>query len=233
MGLSHSPGIVIDGLIYSIDAANTRSYSGIGNTVYTLAGNVNGSLLNGLGFTSANSGTFVFDGANDSIDLGDSFDIGLSSYSICTYFKAASMSGLHGIFSKSIADAASFRYAVFINSNKINTFMSNGGATDVMTPSSMTVSLNTWYHAGIVFDRPDKVTLFVNGVFDSSATISQFQAINFQTNFNFRIGSYGDAGNNPSYFFNGSISQFQMYNRSLSATEIRQNFNATRKRYGI
>jgi hypothetical protein len=36
-----------------------------------------------------------------------------------------------------------------------------------------------------------------------------------------------------SYPFSGNVANTLVYNRALSATEIRQNFNATRKRYGI
>ena len=75
--------------------------------------------------------------------------------------------------------------------------------------------------------------LYINGVLDSSATISQFQAVDFQSSYNSRIGAYGDASNNPNYFLNGSLAQFQIYNRALSATEILQNYNATRKRFGL
>ena len=34
-------------------------------------------------------------------------------------------------------------------------------------------------------------------------------------------------------FYNGNISQTQIYNRALSATEVKQNFNATRARFGV
>ena len=245
MGIDIGPIETTDGLVLHLDAANTRSYpgsgntvydlSGSGNTVYPISGNVNGSLLNGLGYSSSNNGVFTFDGADDSIDLGDNFDMGLSSFTICTYFRLSATTGLHGIFSKSIAAAASSRYAVFIYNYgagyKISTFMSNGGASDVETPSVLTVATNTWYHISAVYNRADKVYLYINGVLDSSATISQFQAVDFQSSYNSRIGAYGDASNNPNYFLNGSLAQFQIYNRALSATEILQNYNATKGRY--
>ena len=237
MGLDHSPAIVTNGLAYYLDAANRRSYSGSGNTVYPISGNVNGSLLNGLGYSSSNNGVFTFDGANDSIDLGDNFDMGLSNFTICTYFRLSATTFLHGIFSKSIAADAASRYAVFIYNYgagyKISTFMSNGGASDVETPSVLTVATNTWYHISAVYNRADKVYLYINGVLDSSATISQFQAVDFQSSYNSRIGSYGDASNNPNYFLNGSLSQFQIYNRVLTAQEILQNYNATKGRFGF
>jgi hypothetical protein len=41
MGLAHSPSVITDGLMVYLDAANTRSYPGTGNTWYDLRGNRN------------------------------------------------------------------------------------------------------------------------------------------------------------------------------------------------
>ena len=50
----------------------------------------------------------------------------------------------------------------------------------------------------------------------------------------FYAGASGDAtGQSPDLFLNGNIAQTQIYNRALSASEILQNFNATRARFGV
>jgi len=197
-----------------------------GLRIYDLAKDNHGNLLNGPIWNPSNNGYLQFDGNNDSIDFGDNLDIGLSNYTFCISFRASSLSGsLHGLFSKSIATDAIQRYALFIYNSggnyKIGAFISNGGSSDVQTASVLNVVTNVWYHVTVVFDRSDKVFLYINGNLDSSATISQLQAVNFQSSYNFRLGSYGDAANNPSFFLNGLISNFQVYNRTLSAEEIR------------
>lgn len=197
-----------------------------GNRIYDLARDNHGVLLNGPVWSPINNGHLLFDGSNDSIDFGDKLDIGLSSYTFCMSFRASSLSGLlHGLFSKAIAADATQRYALFIynvgGNYKITTFISNGGASDVQTSSLINVATNVWYNVAVVYDRLDKVSLYINGVLDSSATISQFQSIDFQSSYNFRIGAYGDAANNASYFFNGLISNLQIFDRALSAEEIK------------
>jgi hypothetical protein len=197
-----------------------------GNKIYDLNKDNHGNLLNGPIWNSTNNGYLQFDGTNDSVDFGDNLDIGLSNYTFCISFKASSLSGLlHGLFSKAIAADATQRYALFIYNTggnyKITTFISNGGSSDVQTPSTINVVTNVWYHVAVVFNRSDKVYLYINGNLDSSATISQFQAIDFQSSYNFRLASYGDAANNASYFLNGIISNFQVYNRALTAEEIK------------
>ena len=72
MGLAHSPSIISDGLIFYLDAANRRSYSGSGLTANGLVGGIGGTLVNGTGFSSTNNGSFFFDGTNDYIEVSNS-----------------------------------------------------------------------------------------------------------------------------------------------------------------
>ena len=57
----------MNGLIFYLDAANPRCYSGSGITVNNIVGGTGGT-LDGTTFSSANSGIFTFDGVNDYID---------------------------------------------------------------------------------------------------------------------------------------------------------------------
>ena len=66
MALAHSPRIVRDSLVFYLDAANTKSYTGSGTTWIDMSGkNHDGTLTNGPTFSSDNSGSIVFDGSND------------------------------------------------------------------------------------------------------------------------------------------------------------------------
>ena len=47
------------------------------------------------------------------------------------------------------------------------------------------------------------------------------------------IGVYGGYNGARSYYFNGTIGSVKVYNRALSATEIAQNFDSHRSRYGV
>ena len=70
-------------------------------------------------------------------------------------------------------------------------------------------------------------TLYYDGVARTSASItgSLLQTVNGEFNVG-RFGSYGA-------YIAASISNATVYNRALSATEVSQNFNALRGRYGI
>jgi len=227
--------IVTNGLVLNIDPANSSSYSGIGNTIYDLAGFGNtGTLTNGPTFSALNGGSIVFDGSNDYVTIGDKLDLGLASYTFSCWFKLNSVSGYQCIFSKSIADYATNRYALYIDNNKLKSFMQGDlSSGDVDFSSTLTLSTGTWYHITSVYDRSGTLKLYVNGSLDSSGTISQWQNVNIQTSYTFKIGSYANPGDTPTFFTNGNITSFLAYNRALSATEIMQNYNATKGRFGL
>ena len=61
MAFSHSPKIVTDGLVLSLDAGNVKSYPGTGATWFDKSGNnSNGALNNGPTFNTSSLGSIVF-----------------------------------------------------------------------------------------------------------------------------------------------------------------------------
>lgn len=76
MAFSFSPRAVTNGLILSLDAANTRSYPGSG-TVWTdlSRSGINGTLTNGPTFNTANGGNIVLDGTDDYVNCSNSSTI--------------------------------------------------------------------------------------------------------------------------------------------------------------
>jgi hypothetical protein len=225
--------IVSDGLVLNLDPGNSRSYSGVGNTIYDLSGFGNtGTLTNGPTFSALNGGSIAFDGSNDYVTIGDKLDLGLNSYTFSCWFKLNSVSGYQCIFSKSIADYATNRYALYIDNNKLKSFMQGDlSSGDVDFPSALTLITNTWYHITSVYDRSGTLKLYVNGILDSSQAISQWQNVNIQTSYTFKIGAYASPGDAPTFFTNGNITSFTAYNKVLSAQEIQQNYNATKNRF--
>ena len=73
MSLNHGPRTIIpDGLILHLDAANTKSYPGSGTVWKDLSGNGrDGTLIDGVGYSTDNGGTLVFDGTDDYVDCGN------------------------------------------------------------------------------------------------------------------------------------------------------------------
>ena len=234
--------IVQSGLVLNLDASRTSSYTGTGTSWTDISGNSNnGTMVNGPVFGTASGGQISFDGVNDYVDCGDVLDMGTKSYTINIWIKLNSVSS-QTFVSKALAGLQNYRFAVGVGNfganNKLSAFMQgNTFGADVTPNGTTSLPLNTWFMATFVFDRSSSISIYYNGTNDTlvgSGVISQWNGLDFQSNNPFRIGSYTDSNNStPINFTNGVIGTTQIYNRALSPTEITQNFNATKGRFGL
>ena len=88
--------------------------------------------------------------------------------------------------------------------------------------STSTVKLNRWYHFAISYDGSN-VKFYIDGTYDGASSMSLNTA-----NAPLYVGYPVWGGNGH---MNGNVSQTLLYNRELSASEINQNYNATKGRY--
>jgi len=85
---------------------------------------------------------------------------------------------------------------------------------------SYSVPLNTWYHAAMVYDNQTQIaTCYINSVAVGTINMS---GLTFQGNSSHLSAST----NNGSWYYNGVVDDARIYNRSLSAAEIKQLYNA-------
>jgi hypothetical protein len=221
MALSHSPQIVRDGLVLYLDAANIKSYPGTGTTWIDLSGLNNGTLVNGLSFSTENNGYLVFDGSSDYVDLGYREDLLNLDITQSAWVYATSFSNWHGIISNMPSWGTGFSLQIG-PVQKIAAMVSGVYLTTTWSPS-----LNTWYNIVATHRSSDNLTiLYVNGIQENST----IRSITYSENAITRIGCFYTS---PSILFPGNISNVMSYNRALTAAEVKQNFEATRGRYGI
>ena len=218
MGLEHSPLIVTDGLVVYLDAGNTRSYSGSGNTAYDLSGLGNTSALtNGPTFNSSNLGAFVLDGSNDYILVNSQANIlSKTAYTKIAFIYISNFSTVNTIISGGFSGQHAFW---MFGTDKLNAGH-NGAWNTVVGATSL--SLNTWYFAAVTYSNSTGWKLYLNGREDGTSA----DTTTFTGNQEISIGSYSTANN-----FTGRIASVQVYNRALTATEIFQNYHATKGRY--
>ena len=218
MGIDVGPIEATDGLVLHLDAGNTRSYPGSGNTVYDLSGSGNTSALtNGPTYLSSNLGAFVLDGSNDYILVNSQANIlSKTAYTKIALIYISNFSTVNNIISGGFSGQHAFW---MFGTDKLNAGH-NGAWNTVVGATSL--SLNTWYFAAVTYSDSTGWKLYLNGREDgTSATTTTFTG-----NQEIVIGAYS-SGNN----FTGRISNIQVYNRALTATEIFQNYHATKGRY--
>ena len=237
MGLKHHPRVVTNGLVMYLDAANTRSYSGSGLTANGLVGGIGGTLVNGVGFTSSNGGSFTFDGTNDYISVSSSpttFSYNRSSFTVggWTYMTSLPTSYYGVILSKWNTGGGNDNEFI-LNTDDGNKFLFAVDFDDSLNPSSQsndlvlsntTIIANTWYYVVATFDN-GSIKIYVNGILENSAT-SLYTSVKANTNSSLDIGRFG-----TTFYSIGRRGVVQLYNRALTAQEVLQNYNATKKRY--
>ena len=244
----NTPSIVTDGLKLYLDAGNPSSYPGTGTLWYDISNNGNnGTLTNGPTYNSSNGGSIVFDGSNDFVDnVGGlssfSFVQNTNIFSVNIWFKITDLTRDNIILGSSITTLNKGFYIQFIrnlsatygNYNIFCGVTNGGGVVSVGATNDNTITNSNWINACYVINNSTSGQWYLNGT-------PVFTSMRGQTGSN--IKSTGDStrtlnigrGNYISTIapLNGNISNVQIYNRALSASEVLQNYNALKGRFGL
>jgi hypothetical protein len=233
MGTKYNPRIISNGLTVYLDAANTRSYAGSGFTVNPLVGGIGGTLINGIGFSSQNNGSFFYDGSDDYFRFPLNFFVHDSGtpFTVSVWFKTATSGMIFGQENGATPGAGGgWVPAIYVDTNgKIRTSCFWGGSTTNQSISSASVNDNLWHQITVTFESTSHKSFLDGILFD---TISKTQTF-YSATYYYYLGS----GKNTSWpsvgnmTLSGNISNFLFYNRALTAQEVLQNYNATKKRY--
>ena len=235
MSVKNQNSIVTDGLVFYVDAANSKSYPGSGTTWTNLAGSNNGTLTNGPTFDSGNGGSIVFDSSNDLVDFGTTIlNLGTQDMTISSWVKLTSTPSPFGAaVSKSYAGPGD-RYFMGANSSREVALLLAGSSAKI-SEGSTALSLDTWHFITGVWDRSGNVSIYVDGTADtvSNADISALDGEDISDNtIPFRIGSYATSNKvSPLFLWPGNIATTMLYFRTLSSTEVLQNYNALKNRF--
>jgi hypothetical protein len=218
VALSHSPSLILPGLVLCLDAANSKSYFGSGTTWTDLSGNGNtGTLTNGPTYSSANGGSIVFDGVDDTLPTLLSTNT-LNNITQSVWFKWNGTNQSSGIMY--LGNSNSNGFGLYIGSSGTPSNLLGvlfGGSLFNALSSSVTLTTN-WTNFVITRDSTT-TSLYQNGSLFASTTNTPLTSASYPFIGNFNAG--------------GNISNISFYNRALTAAEIQQNFNALRSRFSI
>lgn len=221
MGFYRGPKIVTDGLVLYLDAANPKSYPGTGVVWNDLSGNGNdGILINGPSFNSGNGGSIMFDGVNDYIRVTNNPSLAPNNFTISVW---VIRNFGRTILSLSNDSSGAFKLYSF---EVTTSFIAKLRTTD--NDYSITTTLpsqNIWYNYVSTYNG-NTFSLYVNGVLTNSTPASGTIDLGSA---NLNIGNKNTIDGE---YINGKISNFILYNKPLTLTEIQQNYNATKSRFG-
>jgi hypothetical protein len=195
----------------------------------------NGTLTNGPTYNTANAGAVVFDGVNDSVTVAISNFFTSYSEQITIeawiYVPASAVwnNAYEGVIVGRGNYAGSHGLFRSLTNNQVRAWFRQSGATYGAVFSSGSITRDAWHQCVAVWTGT-AAQLYINGNLIQTTSGTLGSTI---SNESFVIGGNNTAGGAEASYFTGSISNVKIYNRTLSAAEIQQNFNALRGRYSI
>jgi hypothetical protein len=211
--------IPTNGLVLSLDAQNTNLYATSPTTAYDISGNNNnGTLINGTQYVSDGDGSWNFDGVDDRIS-GTITSLSGSPFTINVWINPNSVNQVVYLF---IGSVSSNNQSIHLRLTS-NTTMRFGMYGDDLD-GTLTPLIGNWSLITCSLDENRVQKIYQNGVLKAQRTANSM----FIGNNLYGLGSWN--GLQP---INSKISTSQVYNRTLTQTEITTIFNATRTRYGL
>ena len=209
--------IVTDEMVMNLDARNLSSYPGINSSFMDISGgNNNATLVNNPTFNS--NGFLEFDGVDTYATVNSvTADLsgGNNNYTFTALIKGGS-NNHHSVFSLNNSGGGN-RILWMVYSNAMGVHI--GG----WYPGTIAVDDNKWHHVVVTYEGTNNNALktYVDGVIDQNRT--GVNSLNILSNDQASMGMELDSAN-PSDFFNGNIAQVVAYHKTLSETEVLQNY---------
>lgn len=233
MAFLNSPRIITDSLVFCYDAANTRSYPGTGTTWSDLSRTgIDSTLFSGVSFSSIYAGALTFTSSSKqfikSTNAGLSGNQTLSVWASATGTNINSPAGILTNYNNSTTSNFGINH---INGNKLAASIGyTDGSNEFQTSTTtFTITNNVVFNAVLTYNSSEnKIYWYVNGQLDSSYPLTKTPR---STNFPITLGRW--EANFDNYYFDGNIYYASVYSKVLSATEILQNYNTLKTRFGL
>ena len=241
------PSVITNGLVLNLDAGFTPSYPQSQTTWYDLSGNANNcTLVNGPTYSTSQGGGIQFDATDDYATIPDSNSLDLTELTISLWFNRGD------ILTLAAGDQQNFflkgNTGTAVGGDQINYSIqlfgptgggkyscqagALGGGNVSVTPPSQVLFANQWYNLVFTHVSTTAPIPYLNGVKQTNWTVDG--ASNPIKPNTWRATICGDVERTiKTATFNGIMSIVQLYNRALSETEVLQNWNALKGRFGL
>jgi len=225
--------IVTNGLVLSLDAADKNSYPGSGATWNDLTQNLyTASLVNTPTFLNTNGGTLEF--RDSSFQYGDTNKNigGLTNWTVEAWTRiGASLTGkVTTIVCNQYDLVSNLNFSIGTNNAPITYNLVVGFFNGAWRNTTGHVPpLNTWFQVVGTYDG-NTINQYHNGSLTSSLSYTGTSTSGGTIRLARR---WDDVANIQSNMYSGSVSIVRIYNRSLTNSEIQQNYNAQKSRFGL
>jgi len=231
MALAHSPKIITESLSYLFDANDVKS-SGIGTDTWKNRASSSNLTKSNL---SVGNGVFSFNGDSSYADLGSNYTLDKDSSSIGGWFKIinfTTLSGSHTQQARIFVTSSSRNHLALIGfwnggygfENNVNSSPYEINSTNTAPIAAPDIAPGKWFNFFLCFDNGTAYS-YVNGELITSVSSPNDLSVRY-------LGRSSSNTNYPDGFY-GDIANFSIYEKALSNTEVAQNYNATKSRFGL
>ena len=225
--IAYYGNIVKNGLVLALDAAKKDSYPGSGTVWRDVSGNgFNGTLTNGPTFSSTNGGNIVIDGVDDYIN-GTALSTllgGSTTFTITIWVNPTNLiTGSETSAYKTLIDTTSRHLSLWVGLNGSGQYYGLGGTTNFYT-TNFNWENNKWQMVTIIAQTSSGQLIKNN--YEVTESILKGASFTQTPSFGNNISTGGSS-------LQGSYSNILFYNRALISTEVTQNYNALKGRYGL
>ena len=219
------PKIITSGCVLSLDAADKNSYPGSGTAWRDLSGNgKNLTLTNGPTFSAANQGSIVFDGVDDYCRVQNFTSMNVQGPGTVTYWGKFSNLGSSGVNKTALTITNGLGTgALQVGLRDAQGIVWKAGGVTLLSYNTPTLNRITQWT--LTFDNSN-LQMYIDGILTNSTTSAVAQTA---TAADFYLATFRT---DAAEAFSGTIYSSAIYNRVLTATEILQNYNATKSRFG-
>jgi hypothetical protein len=216
-------GLVNNDNSINISNPNLVSYWSLDNNYLDATGRNNGTCSgtscpnNASGLSSS---AMRFDGVDDYVTIGDVINMGTNDMTLSAWFKSPDVSLTRGIIVKRRATAGADGYELYLSTTGTVTGILGGLSASTYTASTpSSYDDNNWHLATVVYNRSENMSIYVDGVKQTSLNISGENGFSIETTYSLGLG-VRDALDEA--FYNGSLDEVLIYNTSLTQAEIQQ-----------
>ena len=224
---SVTTGIIADGLVFNMDAANRASTipsTSTTKTFNTVDLTQSGSFINDTFYDSSTiTPSFAFDGTGDDIQVSN--PIIFTDFTVSFTYKQSGAAGAYEpVVGRTTIDGGILTSIVFASG--VLSFKNRPGSWTALNTTSASNTSFKW-HCVTYDSTANELKGYCNGVLEVTTTPDFGDASGNEQSFN-RIGSYYNT-----YYLDGNLGFVRAYNRTLSSNEVLHNYNALKGRFGL
>ena len=211
-------------MVLNLDAANTASYNGSGTTWVDISGSeFDGTLINGSTYSNSGATSSIsFDGVDDYVNT--IFTTQLDNFTICAWFKC---SGITSSYPR-IADK-NYQNGFWFGKEASLANKWGGGVKQVSGYNMITLDDSSWHYL-VMVRNGTSLTVYGDGIANNNTTTCGSGSLDSTP---MSLGGTINDGGGLRDWFKGNIASVQLYNRAITTSEILQNYNATKSRFGL